>query len=59
VVFAAVACVIAIGSFAADLRFPDFLGPLGILFAALPLLSFTEAVRDTVPPASAGVWLRR
>jgi hypothetical protein len=35
-----VVCVIAIGCFAADLRFPDFFGPLGILFAALPLLSF-------------------
>ena len=40
VVFATVVCVIAIGCFAADLRFPDFFGPLGILFAALPLLSF-------------------
>jgi hypothetical protein len=35
-----VVCVIAIGCFAANLRFPDYFGPLGILFAALPLLSF-------------------
>jgi hypothetical protein len=38
--FAALVCAIAIGSLAADLRFPDFFGPTGIIFAALPLLSF-------------------
>jgi hypothetical protein len=40
VVFATVICVIAIGSFVADLWFPDFFGPVGIVFGALPLLSF-------------------
>jgi hypothetical protein len=40
VAFAAVVCAIAIGSFAADLLFLDFFGPLGIVLAVLPLLSF-------------------
>ena len=40
VVFATVVCAIAIGSFVADLWFPDFFGPVGIVFDALPLLSF-------------------
>jgi hypothetical protein len=40
VVFATVVCAIAIGSVAADLRFPEFFGPLGIVAAVLPLLSF-------------------
>jgi hypothetical protein len=39
-VFAALICAIAIGSVAADLRFLDFFGPQGIVFGALPLLSF-------------------
>ena len=38
--FATLVCAIAIGSLAADLRFPDFFGPTGIIFAAFPLLSF-------------------
>jgi hypothetical protein len=37
--FAALSCAIAIGSFAADLWFPDLHGP-GIVIVALPLLSF-------------------
>jgi hypothetical protein len=40
VVFATVICGIAIGSFVADFWFPDFFGPVGIVFGALPLLSF-------------------
>ena len=40
VVFATVVCAIAIGSFVADLWFPDFFGPVGIVFGTLPLLSF-------------------
>lgn len=38
--FTALVCVIAIGALAADLRFPDFFGPTGIVFAALPLFSY-------------------
>src|SRR5690242_9783408 len=38
--FAVLVCAVAIGSLVADLRFADFFGPTGIIFAALPLLSF-------------------
>ncbi|HEV8669580.1 MAG TPA: hypothetical protein VGS01_02460 [Candidatus Limnocylindria bacterium] len=39
-VFATVVCVIAIGSFAADLVFLELFDPPGLVFAALPLLPF-------------------
>jgi hypothetical protein len=38
--FAVLICAIAIGAVAADLRFLGFFGPVGIVFAALPILSF-------------------
>ncbi len=63
VAFGAFVCASAIGCFVGDLLFFDFFGPLIVVPLSLDLDAvrggLLDAVRDTLQPAQASVWLRK